>query len=71
MARIRFAYCAELDQMTCIFALGTGQKLSGSRAGTIDRGAKTLFRKKLGGGKDFVFEKKGRGRIHFLLQNLE
>ena len=26
--------------------LGTGQNLSGTRAGTIDRGAKTFFRKK-------------------------
>ena len=36
--------------------LGTGQNLSGTRAGTIDRGAKTFFRKKLGGRRLF-FEK--------------
>ena len=36
--------------------LGTGQNLSGTRAGTIDRGAKTFFRKKIGGRRLF-FEK--------------
>ena len=29
-----------------IFQVGTGQNISGTRAGTIDRGAKTFFRKK-------------------------
>ena len=52
--------------------LGTGQNLSGNRAGTIDRGrslfskkrvAKTFFRKKRGG--DF-FSKKKKGRRLFL-----
>ena len=38
--------------------LGTGQNLPGTRAGTIDRGAKTFFRKKLGG-TDFSREKLG------------
>ena len=44
--------------------LGTGQNLSGTRAGTIDRGAKTFYRKKLGGDdffnteiQDFIFKK--------------
>ena len=36
---------------------GTGQNLSGTRARTIDRGAKTFFEKKKGGGRLF-FEKK-------------
>ena len=37
--------------------LGTGQNLSGTRAGTIDRGAQTFFRKKIWGRRLF-FEKK-------------
>ena len=44
--------------------LGTGQNLSGTRAGTIDRGAKTFFRKKLGG-RDFFSKKIGRARLFF------
>ena len=59
--------------------LGTGQNLSG-RAGTIDRGAKTFFRKKGGadffskkkiGGRRLFFSKKIRGVKTFLLQNLK
>ena len=43
--------------------LGTGQNLWGSRAGTIDRGAKTFFRKNLGG-ENFFTTKSGNPRFH-------
>ena len=45
-------------------ALGMGQNLSGTRAGTIDRGAKTFFSKK-GGDRLFFFEKNLGGEDFF------
>ena len=50
--------------------LGTGQNLSGTRAGTIDRGRRLFFRKKLGGRRLFFRKKLGERRLS-LLQNLK
>ena len=47
---------------------GTGQSLWGTRAGTIDRGEKTLFRKKIGGG--YFFSKNVRGAKSFFQKKL-
>ena len=62
----RFSHC--LNRTSYKTNLGTGQNLSGTRAGTIDRGAKTFFRKEIGGG-DF-FSKKIRGRRLFFRKKL-
>ena len=45
--RPRFRYPVRLWERL-FECLGTGQNFSGTRAGTIDRGAKTFFRKKRG-----------------------
>ena len=45
--------------------LGTGQNLSGTRAGTIERGAKTFIRKKIEGCRLFSKKKLVRWRLFF------
>ena len=50
-----FLFSADIDFQ--IISLGTGQNLSGILDGIIDRGAKTFFRKNLGGRRLFLEKK--------------